>query len=111
VYVTRGEGLDAPRLVARLRDFGAELTTAGFVVGPELGSGPLCVSVVAVDGLDRATEWPEPVCFDPQMGVGFVGLCAASMPGRPTRGHDGAPVAVALFGLASLLRRRRPRPD
>lgn len=105
VYLTRGEDLEAPVLLTRVRDYGSDITTVGFVLGPEQIKGAVCVSVVAVDGLDRATEWSEPACFDPIHGSGFVSLCSTS-PG----GASASP-AVAVFGaaLGLLLRRGRAR--
>lgn len=103
VYLARGEGLSAPTLLTRVRDYGASITTVGFVLGPDQVKGAVCISVVAVDGLDRSTEWPSPVCFDPVHGSGFVGLCSAS----PGAGSRSAGLAWLVVGGVLLLRRRR----
>lgn len=105
VYLTRAEGLEAPRLLARVRDYGAEVTTVGAILGPEESSRSACVSVVAVDGLDRASEWSGVACFDPQTGTGFESLCSASPRGEPARG----PLIAVVAACLALLTRSRGR--
>lgn len=108
LYVTRGEGLDAPRLVSRVRDFGAPVTTVGFVLEPPLADRPVCVVAVAQDGADRRAAWAEPVCFDPANGFGFVPLCAAAPWRRSTPSPLSAGLASAMI-LRLAIRARRNR--
>lgn len=103
VYLTRAESLDAPVLLTRIRDYGTPTVTAGFSLSAAQAVSAACVSVVAVDGLDRATEWPNAVCLDPTGRVGFVGLCAVSS----RAGGQGT--AFFLAGISALLAVRQRR--
>jgi len=105
IYLSRGAGLAAPRLLARVRDYGEAVTTIGAVLGPEEAAEAACISVVVVDGVERSSGWSSPACFDPQTGTGFVGLCAAS----PIRGRNesGLLGLLGTFGLLGVLVTRR----
>jgi len=102
VYLTRANGLSAPRLLARVRDYGAPVTTIGAILRPTEAESAACVSVVAVDGLERSTEWSSPACFDPQAGTGFAGLCAFG-----SRRSSSAVAAMVAAGLLLVWRRSR----
>jgi hypothetical protein len=109
VYLTRAEGLDAPVLLTRIRDYGAPIVTGGFLLTRTQSERAACISVVAVDGLDRATEWPAAMCLDPSGSLGFVGLCTAGPAGVSGKAPRGP---LVLFGLALVLawqRRTRAR--
>lgn len=103
VYLTRGDHVAAPTLLTRVRDYGADVTTLGFVLTPVHAAKAVCVSVVAVDGLDRTSEWAAPVCFDPLHASGFVGLCSASS----FRGHRSMAWAFGALVVGVTVRRRR----
>lgn len=103
VYLTRAEGLDAPILLTRIRDYGTPSVTAGFLLTRSQSERAACVSVVAVDGLDRATEWPAAQCLDPTGGLGFIGLCSV----RHGPGSRLVGLAVGLAALGLAYRRRR----
>ncbi|MEZ4339421.1 MAG: hypothetical protein R3B82_22590 [Sandaracinaceae bacterium] len=111
LFQTRGAGVDAPILRDRLRNYAAEQITMAFVLPPDEAGSPICVRVVAVDGVgnvafselrDGAEE-----CLDPVQGNFFYGLCAASgTPGASRGGALGA-VLLVLLGLVVVWRRRR----
>ena len=82
LYLTRGPGVDAPELRARVRGVPNEIVIA-FVLEPEEATGPICVTVQAVDSAGNLGEVPEPLCEDPIQGNFFEPICSASAgPGR-----------------------------
>lgn len=111
LFQTRGAGVDAPILRDRVRNYPGEQITMAFVLPPDEASTPICVRVVAVDGVgnfalsDRRGDGDE-ACLDPVRGNDFFPLCGAS-----TRGGagGGAVSLVALIALALLGARRRRR--
>ncbi len=102
LYQTRGEGVDEPRLVDRIRNFPGDRITMTFLLTPAEARTPVCYQIVVLDGLGRATLPQGDACIDPLAQVSFQGACTAS-PGRSSGGAAAALVA----GLALLLVRRR----
>lgn len=110
LYLTRSEGIDHPVLKQRVRNFNERITMS-FVLGPDEVVAPVCVSVVAVDGVGRKSEAGEH-CFDPVRGSYFA-PCAVS--GAVSRGRGAAGARAGhpsgwMMGLALLglwMRRRR----
>lgn len=106
VYLTRGVNVDAPRLVARARNFPTDQIVTAFVLAPDEAVEPVCVSVVAVDGVGRVDSDAGPRCFEPITGNYFSPLCTVTAPGAPSRAAW--PFAAALVAaLAGTCRRRR----
>lgn len=104
VLQTRGAGLTAPVLRSRVRaSMGGEVT-ASFLLDADQAAEPLCVVVLAVDGVGRVGDPAGPACFTPDGEARFVGLCAMSH----FRGGSG-PGAPALLGVALCLCLRRLR--
>lgn len=114
VYLTRAEGLAAPELRSRVRNYqvGRGEIALAFVLEAEYGVRPVCVEVVAVDGVGLSSGVSEATCFDPATGDFFAPLCAAS-PATSRVARTNAPfdgVTVGLLGFILWLRRRR-RPS
>lgn len=106
LFMTRGPNLTEPVLVNRVRNFSTTSDiTMSFRIDRDAASLPMCVSVIAVDGVGNASMESETRCFDPLTQVTFEG-CAA-MPGLSR--HGGALGLVLLGGLARRARRRRRR--
>ena len=106
LFLTRGPGVGAPELRGRVRGVTDEIVIA-FLLSPEEATGPICVTVQAVDSAGNLGEVPEPLCEDPIQGNFFEPLCAAG--GGPNRRWPSWP-AVALGGFAWIVRRRFGRP-
>jgi uncharacterized protein (TIGR03382 family) len=106
LYLSRGPEVDAPQLRAKLRNQSDGDQIMAFIAEPSEVASPICVSVVAVDGVGNVDDTAAPLCDDPIQGSFFEPLCSAA----PTRG--GA-TPLATFGVAVLLlaRRRRRRRD
>lgn len=101
LYLTRGVGVESPRLVARSRNYPAESITMSLLLEPELGTTLVCVQLVAVDGIGNVTVNEEQHCFDPITRTWFYGGCSV--------GQDaGAPILpLSFLALAVLALRRR----
>lgn len=103
LYLTRAEGIDAPVLVDRVRNFAAGEITLRLFLDGERAASPVCVRLAVVDGVGNVTTSDAEVCFDPVSEITFQG-CAA----RP--GHARSSSAVALVvALGVLLVARRVR--
>ncbi len=111
LFQTRGPEIEAPRLRARARNFAGPSIPLAFTLTPAEAVSPICVTVVAVDGVGRAVEGGT-ACVDPVQGNYFAPLCNAGAPGA---GHAGARVtwlaSASLLGVALVVRRlgRRAR--
>lgn len=109
VYLTRAEGLGAPQLRSRVRNYqvGRGEIALAFVLEAEYGVRPVCVEVVAVDGVGLTTAESSATCFDPATGDFFAPLCATTPSG--VRTSPGGVLTWGSFGLLGvlLLRRRR----
>lgn len=103
LYLSRGADIDAPRVVARTRNYPSEQITLGVLITPEDARTPICLTLAATDGVGNAVVSDEPQCFDPITRTVFSGACAAS-PGA--RRSPGALWPFLLLGLL-LARRRR----
>jgi MYXO-CTERM domain-containing protein len=103
LFQTRGQGIDEPRLVDRIRNFAGDRITMTFLLGPSEVRTPVCYQVVVLDGLGHATLPQGDGCIDPLARVSFQGACAAS-PGGSSPG--GAAALLTILALA-LVRRRR----
>lgn len=112
LFQTRGQGIEEPVLRDRVRQF----VTSGripmaFVLPPSQANQPICVQVVAVDGLTRVARIPETMnerdCTNPVQGNFFEPLCAVGAPGTGGGEPLGAAVALAAGALLVLRRRRR----
>ncbi len=75
LYQTRGRGLEAPRLLGRTRGFSSSSLTIGFSLPREEADGPICLSILALDGVGRLST-PGPLqCVDPVDEGFFVSGC------------------------------------
>ena len=104
LFVTRGEGFEAPERVARQRNFATSGGIAmGFVLPKERAGGDVCVALRVEDGVGRSDVSPV-VCFDPVTSVRFASLCGVSAVGA---GGERTPWALALTALGLILFARR----
>ena len=110
LYLTRGVGVDEPRLVARAPNYAAtDQITMSLLLEPELGTTPVCVQLAAVDGVGNVTVNDEQHCFDPITRTWFYGGC--SIGARSERAALSSPIALACVALfARALRRRKRTP-
>lgn len=106
LYQTRGQGIDEPRLVDRIRNFPGDRITMTFLLGPGEARTPVCYQVVVVDGLGHATLPEGDACIDPLARVSFQGACAAS-PGAGSAGSSGGAAAILAMVALVFARRRR----
>jgi hypothetical protein len=105
LFLTRADGLEAPVLVDRVRNFAAgEITLRLFLEGAQAGS-PVCVRLAVVDGVGNVTMARDEVCFDPIAEITFQGCAVAPRTGQPESG-----LAIgSTTGLVWLLLRRSRR--
>lgn len=113
LYLTRAEGLRAPRLLQRARRQGASSRVRFvFVLSAEEATGPVCAALRVVDAVGKRAQAQPEVCFDPVQEAHFQPLCVAGAGGA---GRGRLPdttawgVASALFLLACGLRLHRGR--
>jgi hypothetical protein len=105
LYLSRGPGVEAPRVVARSYNYPAREITLGVLLSGEAVREPICLTLAAVDGVGNATIDPVPQCFDALTRTTFAGEACRATPGRRSGGSLGLVVAV----LAALLGRRAAR--
>jgi hypothetical protein len=105
MYLSRGPTVGSPRLVGRARNVAPSEVIMAFVVEPAHVSGPICVTVHAVDGAGNVDADTPPLCDDPIQGNYFEPLCTAS------HGAGSGSSVLWLMGLvfAWILRTRRRR--
>ncbi|MFO0713651.1 MAG: hypothetical protein U0353_27610 [Sandaracinus sp.] len=103
LFLTRADGLEAPRLVDRVRNFAAGEITLRLFLDPQQAAHPVCVRLGVMDGVGNVTMGDSEQCFDPVTKVSFQG-CAAG-----ARGGVGSALVVALGLLGVLWRSRRSR--
>jgi uncharacterized protein (TIGR03382 family) len=103
LYLSRGPEVEAPELVQTLRNQSAGDQIMAFVAEASEVASPICVSVVAVDGVGNVDDTARPLCDDPIQGSFFEPLCSAS----PERSSN--PPLVGLALVAWVLFRRRTR--
>jgi hypothetical protein len=104
LYVSRGPEVEAPQRRDQQRNLGAEGILA-FTMEPAEAVSPICVTVVAVDGVGNVAQTPA-FCDDPIKGNFFAPLCSA----YPPTGAGGAlPLATIVAALWIVRRRRRRR--
>jgi hypothetical protein len=111
LFQTRGPEIEAPRLRARARNFAGPSIPLAFTLTPSEAVSPICVVVVAVDGVGHAVEGGK-ACVDPVQGNYFAPLCSAGAPGaRPRGGRGVLLISASVLGLACVARRlgRRTR--
>ena len=102
LYLSRFAGQGAPSIRARARGYSTRLITMAFVLSQDEAVEPICVEVVAVDGVGRVSEVGETTCLDPLTGSFFAGLCSVSPHGNST-----SLAVVAFVACLTLIRRRR----
>jgi len=105
LYLSRGAEIEAPRVVARARNYASEEITLGVLITPEDAHTPICLTLAATDGVGNAVVSDEPQCFDPITRTVFSGACTVA------RGASsgGAPAVVLSMGVLGLLIARRRR--
>ena len=109
LYLTRGAGQGAPVVRARARGYRAQLITMAFVLTPEEAAEPICVDVIAVDGVGRISNGQATACLDPYDRSFFNGLCSAI--NVASDGPQAPAIWLVVMGLVLAGRRRRPRID
>jgi uncharacterized protein (TIGR03382 family) len=103
LYLSRGEGVEAPRVVARAFNYSASEITMGVLLTNEEVRVPICLTLAAVDGVGHATVDDTAQCFDAITRTTFAGeACAAT----PARGGT-AGLTLGALSVALLARRRR----
>jgi len=109
LFQTRGPTIEAPLLRARARNFAGPSIPLAFTLTPAEAAAPICVVIVAIDGVGHAVEG-SPACVDPVQGNYFAPLCSVGLPGASTRGTiRGAVATMAVLGLVYARRRRKER--
>ena len=73
---------------------------------PELGTTPVCVQLVAVDGVGNVTVNDEPHCFDPITRTWFYGGCSARGGHGAATNRGALVVFAATLALLAAARRR-----
>lgn len=109
LYMTRGEDVQAPELVARRRNFGAtDLVPMAFTLTREEAREPFCVAVLAVDGVGNVDADGKAACMDPRAGSNFEGCGVSSGRARVPPFGDIFPMTmIALALLRCGIRRAR----
>lgn len=104
LFLTRADGLAAPLLVDRVRNFSAgEITLRLFLDGAQAAS-PVCVRLGVVDGVGNVTMSNVEECFDPVASVAFQG-CTIDARSEPVA----LPALVTLALVTLLVSRARRR--
>ncbi len=107
LFLTRADGIDAPVLVDRVRNFASGEITLRLFIAPERTNSLACVRVAVIDGVGNVTMGAHEHCFDPISKLAFQGCSVGA--GLRARTPPGVTL-LALALVASLaLRRRRPR--
>ncbi|MDW8245623.1 MAG: hypothetical protein RMJ84_03510 [Sandaracinaceae bacterium] len=103
LFLTRADGLEAPRLVDRVRHFGSDEITMRLLIDGAMASKLICIQVGVVDGAGHLTMGEREFCFDPLSKVRFYG-CAL------TRAKS-SPILLITFclGLAPIIWKRARR--
>ena len=78
LYLSRGAEQGAPVVRSRARGYRAQVITMAFVLTPEEAAEPICVDIVAVDGVGRISNGQATACLDPYDRSYFSGLCAVA---------------------------------
>jgi len=105
LYLVEAPGLEAPELRARERYRGHALPMA-FALEAERLEQRICLSLMAVDGVGKVAEAPEPVCFEPSQAVRFQAGCGLAARTSADRGPAHL-VPWLLMLTLGLIRRRR----
>jgi hypothetical protein len=105
LYLSRGAGVEAPRVVARSYNYAAREIALGVLLSGEQTRAPICLTLAAVDGVGNAAVDPTPQCFDALTRTTFAGKACRAAPG--SRGQSALGIAAA--ALAVLLGRRAAR--
>jgi hypothetical protein len=105
LFLTRAEGLEAPVLVDRVRNFSAGEITLRLFLPRGRAATPVCLRVGALDGVGNLVMSDAEGCFDPVSKVTFQG-CAVSTLGASLRPR-GVLLGLALVLLAVSARARR----
>jgi hypothetical protein len=108
LYLSRGEGVEAPRVVARSYNYPAREITLGVLLSGEATRAPICLTLAAVDGVGNAAVDPVPQCFDALTRTTFAGEACRAVPaagGGSALGAGGLAL-VALFGRRAARKRR-----
>lgn len=112
LYLTRAGGVEAPQLRSRVRNYASGEITLSLRLDAEEAAEPVCVRLVAVDGVGNTTDPSPEACFDPMTAAAFQPLCAISAgPGASGRSRASA-LAIAVFSsvlVGFALRRRSSR--
>ena len=109
LYLTRAAGVEAPELRDRVRNYASGEITLSLRLDAEEAAEPVCIRMVALDGVGNTTEPSPEECFDPMTAAAFQPLCAVrGGAGADGRGRASVP-AIAAFSLtlAGLALRRR----
>jgi hypothetical protein len=108
LFLTRGPSVEAPLLKKRARNQTPGEVIMAFVLDPSEASSPICVSVLAVDGVGNVSGGDDVICDDPIEGSFFEPLCSVSSVGvRPSAPPWLALSAIVAIGVARLGRRPR----
>jgi len=105
LYLSRGPEVDEPQLRNAVRNQSEGDQVMAFTAMASEVASPICVTVIAVDGVGNVDDTVPPLCDDPIQGSYFEALCSAT----PGRGRT-PPVSWALALIfVVLLRRARAR--
>jgi hypothetical protein len=101
LYLTRANGVDAPELRDRLRNYASPEVTLNLRLDADEASEPVCVRMYALDGVGNVSESSPEHCFDPITSAAFQPLCSVE---APTHGSTLVFWVFSLFGGLALAR-------
>jgi len=111
-FLSRAQGLLAPRFLARTRRAGqTDDPVLRFTLTPEEVLESVCVVLQAYDGLLRRAKSEPEICFDPVDAAYFHGMCTVALPQSDDSYSRRALPLIFLVALALVLRRSKGRPS
>jgi hypothetical protein len=110
LFLTRADGLEAPMLVDRVRNFAAGEITLRLFLDGEQAASPVCVRLAVVDGVGNVTMSEDEVCFDPVSKITFQGCNVRPGIGSRTTTTTATTLAMGLLALLVGRRASRRRP-
>lgn len=105
LFLTRGAGVDEPQLRDRFRNTSTDEALLRLLLTQEESAEPVCVRVLAVDGVGSISEPTPEECVDPLTAAAFQPLCAVD-PGAARHGRGSLLLAAAALAIGLRVVRR-----
>ncbi len=102
LYLTRAKGVGAPELRDRLRNYASPEVTLNLRLDADEASEPVCIRMIAIDGVGQSSESSPEHCFDPITSAAFQPLCSAR---GGARGSGSVLLVIVAFGGLFWVRR------